>query len=642
MTARILRRLPTTCPAFTPVEVTIRPYSPYPLCDTPSPGDGPVLPAGSVPLESTTVDESHPTTSHTYYSGSASETNKDSPQTPAPSIDPSSPTPVGIRTGARRQQARRRVPPLAAISCSDVTELLQEENVLHEKFLDFVARFHDNVSEYGARSLEKLVQQHRDLVYHQQQQQLRRDLAARLRTSRGTPYYSHDRPQAPTQATTESTIHTEAEVRPPTVTSTGANNNSSRGSNSGLERTGYVYINIPDSRNNTTYAGSNFGNVFNAPPAPDPYAYHIHNQHGRLLQQARQSCSQDTSSPTAPPPPPPYEQASQRLQPVIGPPIPYNLALPSLDQTEVVAPQPLRPTLPALVMSPPALVPRPSMEPRPQDRARNDSWAALLEALHSLPPAPLAEQNEMARQQYERYHQQQQYQLELQRQSQEQDRMMQTYQEQKLQHQRQILTQQAIIQREQLAQLDYMQHQHQIHLLRSLHTHVLQQVEAQRRTNLESGPNHSRTPSNDDEDQVVNNYTGYVDDESDAVSDVDDDDADEDDYPTVPTLSRGYENDDVSYIPGFVLNRSVNGTDAPTGHGSEDLEPPRYTVSRNRPVFGDLSSLPPSLVTTSPSSSPFRTAMVNARNGTENNEHSDADAYDSGGHNSADDAILYN
>ncbi|KAL1896329.1 hypothetical protein Sste5346_004713 [Sporothrix stenoceras] len=643
MTARILRRPPTTCPAFTPVEVTIRPYSPYPMCDTPSSVNGPVLPDGGVPLESTTVDDTRPSGLHTSSPQPVSEADKDAPQPPTPPANSVGTTLEEPTANLGQQQAQRRVPPLAAINCNDVTELLQEENVLHEKFIDFVARFHDNVSETGARSLEKLVLQHLDLVYHRQQQQCRRELAARLRVYRRTPYYSHDQQQSTSNDTNRSTIlgGLHQTSRRSTTTCNQDGTVDSRHS----EGEGYVYMDISSTDNPTSHAGRDFGNVFDAPPAPDPYAHRIHNQQGRLLEQSRQTYRQDTSPPQVPPPPPPYEPASQRLQPTIGPPIPYNLALPSLDQADIIAPQPLRPTLPALVIPPPVAIPRTLVGPHLRGGARNEGYATLLEALNSLPPAPLAEQNEMVRQQYERYHQQQQYQLELQRQSQKQDSIMQAYQEQKLQHQRQILAQQALIQREQLAQLEYMQHQHQIHLLKSLHTHVVQQVEAQRRSGRESVPTPNHSPTEDgDEDAGFNAYTSCVDDESDAASNTCDDDQEEDDYPSVPILSLGYEDDhDVSYIPAFVRSRSVDNSSS--GHRPENLDPPQYTVSRNQPLFGDLTGLPPSPATTSSSASsasPLRTAMTNARNGFENHEHRDTVGHNTAAHDADDDAILYN
>ncbi|KJR89616.1 uncharacterized protein SPSK_05885 [Sporothrix schenckii 1099-18] len=629
MTDRILQRSSTTDPPITPAEVTI---------------------------------------AHASSARPASDVIKDSPQPTDPSTDASRPTPRPARASHGRLPTRRRVPPLATISCGDVSELLKEENKLHEKFLDFVARFHDNVTEDGARSLESLVQQHTDLLYHREQQQCRRELAARLHPSRGTPYYSHHQPQPPTQATTGGTAS--AGVQGPAANSTGAHNNdggnSSRNSNNGdgdsrnsnstsngnsnsnsgnrdtnrgSHAPGYVYIDIPSLYSSAAYTGNNFGNIFTAPPAPDPFAYHIHNQPGRLRQPLGQNYPQHASAPSMPAPPPPYEPASQRLQPAIGPPIPYNLSLPSLDQTEVVAPQPLRPTLPALAIPPPTPVPRSLIESRLRDGARTEGYATLLEALHALPPAPLAEQNEMARQQYERYHQQQQYQLELQRQSQEQDRMMQTYQEQRLQHQRHILTQQAIIQREQLAQLEYMQHQHQVHLLRTLHTHVLQEADAQRRAHRDSTPGESRTPSNDDDDPVFNTYTGLANEESDVASDVHDDDPEheEDDYPSVPVLAGYDEDEDVSYIPPFAHHRTVD--DAPPDVAN--TEPPLYTVSQNRPAFGDVSSLPIRPVAMSSSTSPLRAAIANARNGTEVHDQRDTDGAGSSRQDADEDETLY-
>lgn len=641
MTARILRRPPTTCPAFTPVEVTIRPYSPYPLCDTPSSTDAPVLPTGDVLPQSTTVTDLHPVASHISSPPPASEAHKEASRSPVPPVDSISTTPGGLG----QQQGRRRVPPLAAIGCNDVTELLQEENVLHEKFIDLASRFHDNVSESGARSLEKLVLQHLDLVYHRQQQQSRRELAARLRISRGTPYYNHDQHQSPVRDNNRDSLNGRLYQAPDRSTRTRNHNGTTTTRRSNGE--GYVYIDIPGTQDATASVGPNFGSVFSAPPAPDPFSQSLRHRHDRLLEHARHTDHQPTSPSQAPPPPPPYEPASQRLQPTIGPPIPYNMALPSLEQSDIIAPQPLRPTLPALVIPPPATVPRILVEPRPRTGARNEGYATLLEALHSLPPAPLAEQNEMIRQQYERYHQQQQYQLELQKQSQEQDRIMQAYQEQKLQHQRQILAQQALIQKEQLAQLEYMQHQHQIHLLKSLHTHVVQQVEAQRRSGRQPVPSPDHTPVNDDDDSgsVFNAYPGCVDDDSDAASNIRDDDTEEDDYPAVPMLSLDYDDDnhDVSYMPAFGRSRSADNPSP--DHQLENLEPPRYTVSQNRPLFGDFTSLPPSPVVITPSSSsstsPLRTAMTNARNGTVSVEQQDAASHSVIYQDADDDAILY-
>ncbi|CAK7205981.1 hypothetical protein SEUCBS139899_008764 [Sporothrix eucalyptigena] len=164
----------------------------------------------------------------------------------------------------------------------------------------------------------------------------------------------------------------------------------------------------------------------------------------------------------------PYDPNGTLLEPNFGPPIPRSLMLPSLEQTQVVAPRPLRPMPPPLEVSPPgpATGMRPTMDTQLLGQGPRTST--------TVPGIP-SQSNNLAQQQYERYHQQQLYQLELQRQNQEQDRMIQMYQQQQLQHRRQVLAQQAIMQKEHLSRLEFMQYQHQIHLLRSIRMQVRQQ-----------------------------------------------------------------------------------------------------------------------------------------------------------------------